>query len=174
MARPKTFSKFRDVQEELGRSGSAIFRDGEGVESLVIRFPYAIDYIHSYAEDSPFFLGLAEGKLLGSRCKDRKCGFRFATPRSHCMVCGSPTDWFELPLKGRVHSWTTCHFGSEAFLAETPYNLGLVEFDGADSVLLVRLKDCVESDLYVGMPVQARFSPNPKYSITDVWFVPAK
>ncbi len=172
MTLPKTFGKFREVQEEIARRGSAIFRDAAGVESLVIRYPYAIEYIHSYAEDSPFFLGLAEGKLLGSKCTARGCGFRFATPRSHCMVCGSATAWFELPKQGRLHSWTTCHFGSEAFLKETPYNLALVEFEGADSVLLARLKDCVESEIYVGMPVVARFSPQPKYLVTDVWFVP--
>jgi len=174
MARPKTFDKFRDVQDELSKSGAAIFRDVAGAESLVIRFPYAIEYIHSYAEDSPFFLALAQGKLLGSRCTGRECGFRYATPRSHCMVCGKATEWFELPLKGRIHSWTTCHFGSEAFLAETPYNLALVEFDGADSILLARLKDCTEPEIYVGMPVEARFNLNPKYSITDVWFVPER
>ena len=172
MAPPKKFEKFRDVQEEIGRSGAAIFRDANGVESLVIKYPYSVDYIHSYAEDSPFFLGLAEGKLLGSRCTDRRCDFRYATPRAHCMVCGKPTEWFELPRTGRIHSWTTCHFGSEAFLAETPYNLALVEFEGVDSVLLVRLKDCVERDIYVGMPVAARFSDQPKYLVTDVWFVP--
>jgi uncharacterized protein len=174
MPAPKTFQKFRDVQAEIDRSGSAIFRDANGVDSLVIKFPYAIDYIHSYAEDSPFFLGLAQGKILGSRCTDRTCGFRFATPRSHCMVCGHPTEWFELPKRGRLHSWTTCHFGSEAFLKETPYNLALVEFDGADSVLLVRLKDCVESEIYVGMPVEARFASAPKYLVTDLWFVPSR
>ena len=173
-ARPPTFDKFRDVQAELERTGAAIFRDTEGVESLVIKFPYQINYIHSYAEDSPFFLGLAEGKLKGSKCRRVKCGFVFATPRSHCMVCGSPTEWFDLPLTGRLHSWTTCHFGSEAFLKETPYNLALVEFAGVGSVLLARLKDAEASDLYVGMPVEARFDPNPKYSITDVWFVPSR
>ena len=62
MTPPKTFEKFREVQEELGRSGAAIFRDAEGVESLVVRSPYSIEYIHSYAEDSPFFLGLAEAE----------------------------------------------------------------------------------------------------------------
>jgi len=67
-ARPPTFQKFRDVQAELERSGAAIFRDAEGVESLVIRYPYSITYIHSYAEDTPFFLGLAEGRLRGSHC----------------------------------------------------------------------------------------------------------
>ncbi len=171
-ARPSTFGKFRDVQAELDKSGAAIFRDADGVESLIIRYPYSISYIHSYAEDSPFFLGLAEGKLRGSKCRKVKCGFVFATPRSHCMVCGAPTEWIDLPTSGRVHSWTTCHFGSEAFLKETPYNLAMVEFEGAGSLLLVRLKDCVEADLYVGMPVEARFDPNPKYLVTDVWFVP--
>ncbi len=172
MGRPAKFDKFRDVQAELAKSGAAIFRDPSGAESLVLRDPYSIEYIHSYAEDSPFFLGLAEGRLLGSRCKAKECGFRYATPRSHCMVCGGPTDWFELPKKGRVHSWTTCHFGSEAFLKETPYNLCLVEFEGVGSVLLARLKDCTEPELYVGMPVVARFTDQPKYRITDLWFVP--
>ena len=173
MRRPKSFTKFREVQAELGRTGSAIFKDAEGVESLIVRSPYSIEYIHSYAEDSPFFLGLAEGRLRGSRCTEASCGFVYATPRAHCMVCGHATAWVDLPSKGRLHSWTTCHFGSEAFLKETPYNLGLVEFAGVGSLLLARLKDAVEADLYVGMPVEARFDPAPKYSITDVWFVPS-
>jgi uncharacterized OB-fold protein len=173
MARPKTYAKFTEVQAELERAGHAIFRDREGQEALVIRFPYAIGYIHSYAEDSPFFLGLAEGRLMGSQCTNPSCGFVFATPRGHCMYSGDPTRWIELPTRGRLHSWTTCHFGSEAFLAETPYNLGLVEFEGAGSLLLARVKDAAEADLYVGMPVEARFDPRPKYLITDVWFVPA-
>jgi uncharacterized OB-fold protein len=90
------------------------------------------------------------------------------------MVCGAPTEWVDLPTKGRVHSWTTCHFSGELFLKETPYSLALVEFDGVGSLLLVRLRDCAESDLYVGMPIEARFEANPKYAITDVWFVPSR
>ena len=172
MAEPKKFDKFREVQAELQRSGSAIFRDANGAESLVIRYPYSIEYIHSYAQDSPFFLGLAHGKLMGSKCSNPECAFVFATPRGHCMYCGTPTTWLELPTSGRIHSWTTCHFGSEAFLKETPYNLAMVEFDGAGSLLLVRLKECTESQIYVGMPVEARFDPKPKYSITELWFVP--
>jgi uncharacterized protein len=169
---PQVYSKFRDVQAELERSGSAIFRDAEGIESLVIRFPYFINYIHSYAQDTPFFLGLAEGKLRGSRCPKKGCGRVYATPRGHCMQCGTATVWTELPAQGRVHSWTTCHFGSEAFLKETPYNLCLVEFEGVDSLLMARLKDCTEEEIFVGMPVEARFDPQPKYLISDVLFVP--
>ena len=171
-APPKTFTKFRDVQDEILKTGSAVFRDKDGVESLIVHSPYTIHYIHSYAEDSPFFLGLADGKLMGSKCTE--CGFVYATPRGHCMDCGAPTKWLELPKTGRIHAWTTCQFGSEAFLKETPYNLCLVEFDGAGSLLLARLKECTQDDIWVGMPVEARFDPKPKYSITDVWFVPKK
>ncbi|HEV2317445.1 MAG TPA: Zn-ribbon domain-containing OB-fold protein [Thermoplasmata archaeon] len=171
-AQPKKFDNFREVQAEIDRTGSAIFRDKTGFEALVIKYPYTVNYIHSYAQDTPFFLGLAAGKLLGSKCTG--CGFVYATPRGHCMICGKPTEWLELPKKGRVHSWTTCRFGSEAFLKETPYNLCLVEFDGAGSLLLARLKDITEPEIFVGMPVEAKFDPNPKYSITDIWFVPKR
>ena len=50
------------------------------------------------------------------------------------MECGEPTKWIELPLEGRIHTWTTCHFGGEAFLKETPFNLILVEFDGVTPI----------------------------------------
>src|SRR3989338_1870176 len=113
--------------------GTVVFN----TDPLIVKDHYEIDYIHSYAEDSPFFIGLSQGKLLGSEC--RRCHYRFATPRAYCMQCGSPTKWVELPLEGRIHAWTTCYFGSQAFLKETPFNLILVEFQGVDTLLLARL-----------------------------------
>ena len=168
---PKKFGRYRDVMKEVFRHGAAIYRQGKSGEQLVIRFPYSVNYIHSYANDSKFFLGLAQGKLYGSECA--KCEYVYATPRSHCMFCGLPTAWKRLPLKGRVHSWTTCEFGSEAFLKETPYNLALIEFDGADSLFMTRLKDCRRDEIYVGMPVEAKFAKKPEYLVRDVWFVPS-
>ncbi len=168
---PRKFRRYRDVMDEVFRRGAAIYQQGDLGEQLVIKFPYSINYLHSYANDSKFFLGLAEGKLFGSEC--RRCGYVFATPRSHCMFCGEKTVWKRLPKKGRVHSWTTCEFGSEAFLKETPYNLALIEFDGADSLFMSRLKDCGRDEIYVGMEVEARFAKKPEYLVRDVWFVPA-
>ena len=49
------------------------------VDPLIIRDHYEIDYTHSYAQDSPWFIGLSQGKLLGSRCG--ACSYTFATPR---------------------------------------------------------------------------------------------
>jgi len=170
MAQLKKFGKFRDVMKEIQRSGAAIYKNPAGTNDLVVLSPYNIKYVHSYAEDSPFFLGLAKGKLLGSECT--KCHHRYATPRGHCMECGSETKWFDLPLEGRVHSWTTCYFGSEEFLKETPFNLALVEFDGVDSLLLSRLNGVKQSDIYIGMRVRAEFRKKPRYLISDVHFVP--
>ena len=171
MPGPKKFSRFRDVMKEVNRKGAALYKNPVGTEDLVGLSPYSIKYIHSYAQDSPFFLGLAKGKLLGSECKS--CHYRYATPRSHCMNCGSETRWFTLPKEGRVHSWTTCHFGSEEFLKETPFNLALMEFDGVDTLLLTRLKGAKESEIFIGMKAKPVFKKAPRYLISDVHFVPA-
>jgi uncharacterized OB-fold protein len=138
---------------------------------LIIQDHYEIEYRHSYAEDSPFFVGFSRGKLLGSRCT--ACGYTFATPRAHCMECGAGTAWIELPLAGRIHTFTTCHYGGEAFLKETPFTLVLVEFDGADTLFLSRLKGIDPERVCIGMPVRARFADSPTFQVTDVWFEPA-
>jgi uncharacterized protein len=38
------------------------------LDPIIMKWHYEIDYLHRYAQDSPFFAGLAKGKLLGSRC----------------------------------------------------------------------------------------------------------
>jgi uncharacterized protein len=140
------------------------------VDPIIIRQHYEIDYIHSYAQDSPFFAGLARRKLMGSRCV--ACDYTYATPRSHCMECGGATDWVELPLHGRIHTYTTCHFGGEAFLKETPFTLVLVEFEGVDTLFLSRLVGLDPGEAAIGMRVKARFIRNAKFRATDVYFVP--
>lgn len=139
-------------------------------DPIIIKHHYEVDYLHSYAQDSPFFVGLTKRKLMGSHCTG--CGRRFATPRGHCMECGEPTEWFELPREGRVHTFTTCHFGGEAFLKETPFTLIMVEFEGVDTLFLSRLIGCKPEEVKIGMPVRARFLRNCKFKPTDVYFVP--
>ena len=142
------------------------------VDPRIVKSHYDIDYIHSYAQDSEFFRALGKKKLMGSKCC--KCGYTYATPRGHCMMCGSETDWYELPNEGRVHTYTTCYFGSEKFLPETPFNLIMVEFDGVDSLFMARLIGADQEDIKIGMKVKARFRRNLQISPTDVYFVPAK
>ena len=141
------------------------------LDPIIVKDHYEIDYLHSYAQDSPFFAGLAQKRLLGSRCTE--CGYRYATPRGHCMECGAETEWFALPLKGQVHTYTTCYFGGEAFLKETPFTLILVQFDGVDTLFLSRLVGAEPDEVSIDMPVRAKFLRNCKFKATDVYFVPA-
>lgn len=141
---------------------------------IIIKQPYAIDYVHSYGQDSPFFAGLANKRLLGTKCGD--CGYTFATPKLSCMECGGDCDWIELPQQGKLHSFTVCHFGAEAFLHETPFILGLVEFKGADTLFLTRVLglDPDKANLkWVGMELRAKFVRKSQFKPTDVYFVPA-
>lgn len=139
------------------------------IDPMIMKWHYEIDYIHSYAQDTPFFTGLSQGKLLGSACT--KCPSKFATPRSHCMTCGAKTDWIELPHEGKVHTFTTCFFGGEAFLKEAPFTLILVEFTGIDTLFLSRLVGIQADEIRIGMPVQARFLRKSRFKVTDVYFV---
>lgn len=146
----------------------------KGMPPLITKYHYEIDYIHSYGQDSPFFAGLANGKLLGTRCP--RCRTTYGTPRLHCMECGAECDWIELPLEGRIHTFTVCHYGSQAFLKETPFVLILVEWPGVDSLFLSRLLgvDPRKASLeWVGMRVRARFRRLSRFDPTDVYFVPA-
>ena len=145
----------------------------KSMSPIVIKHPYHVEYIHSYGQDSPFFAGLSNRKLLGTKCG--RCEYTYATPRLHCARCGRETKWVELPQEGRVHTFTTCYFGSEEFLKETPFHLVLVEFDGVDTLPLARLIG-VEGpeDIKIGMKIRARFRRNSQLKPTDVYFVPAE
>ncbi|MCC6472652.1 MAG: Zn-ribbon domain-containing OB-fold protein [Burkholderiales bacterium] len=152
----------------------ADLRQLKSMSPIVVMQPYRIDYIHSYGQDSPFFAGLANGRLLGTRCG--ACAYSYGTPRLHCMRCGAECEWIELPLEGSVHTFTVCHFGGEQFLKETPFVLILVEWPGVATLFLSRLAgvDCARPSLdWVGMKVRARFRRLSRFDPTDVYFVPA-
>jgi uncharacterized protein len=181
-ARPtgKTARPDRNAKLEEVMTGTTVFnvpfpRDLSVLKEMspiVIKHPYTVEYVHSYGQDSPFFAGLANRRLLGTRCAE--CRYTYATPRLHCANCGGATDWVELPQEGRVHTFTTCYFGSEEFLKETPFHLILVEFDGVETLLLARMIGVEGPEqIRIGMKVRARFRRNSQLKPTDVYFVPA-
>ncbi len=145
---------------------------------IVVKQPYQIDYIHSYGQDSAWFAALANKHLLGSACTNDQCGDCFPTPRAACMECGAPTEWTDITERSaRVHTFTVCHFGSEAFLPECPFVLALIEFEGCTTLFLTRLMgvDPDEATLdWIGMKVKPRFRRLSKLKPTDVYFVPVE
>jgi len=92
------------------------------------------------------------------------------------MYTGDETRWIDITERtARIHAFTVCHFGSEEFLAETPYILALIEFDEVNTLLLTRMMDmdpeAVTLD-WIGMEVSPKFLRNAKLKPTDVYFVP--
>ena len=142
---------------------------------LQIEQHYEITYLHSYGQDSPWFAGATNRRLLGTR--EPESGYTYATPRGHGMYSGRETEWVDLTARAaRIHAFTVCHFGSEEFLPETPFVLALVEFEEVDTLFLTRLVgvDPMAASIdWIGMPVAPRFLRNSKLKPTDVYFVPA-
>lgn len=142
---------------------------------IQIEHPYSIVYLHSYGQDSPWFAGLTNKVILASQ--DPETGYTYATPRGHDMYTGEETNWVDITEnQARIHTFTVCHFGSEAFLDQTPYVLILVEFDGVNTLLMSRLfgVDPAEASLdWIGMEINPQFLRNSKLLPTDVYFVPA-
>lgn len=143
---------------------------------ISIEQEYRITYLHSYGQDSPWFAGLTNRRLLASQ--EPETGYTYANPRGHDMYSGADTAWIDITNRpARIHAFTVCHFGSEEFLPETPFVLALIEFDGVDTLLLTRLLDLDPQQAsldWIGMPVKPQFLRNSKLKPTDIYFIPAE
>lgn len=137
---------------------------------------YAITYLHSYAQDSPWFAGLTQKRLLANQ--DPIEGYTYANPRGHDMYSGAETNWIDITDRpAKIHAFTVCHFGSEEFLPDTPFILALIQLEDVDTLLLTRMMglDPDEATLdWIGMEVEPKFLRNSKLKPTDVYFVPVK
>ncbi|HLF88344.1 MAG TPA: OB-fold domain-containing protein [Anaerolineales bacterium] len=143
---------------------------------IQIEQEYKITYLHSYAQDSPWFAALTNGRLLA--CRDPETGYTYATPRGNDMYSGGETEWIDITdRKATIHAFTVCHFGSEEFLPETPFVLALIEFEGVDTLLLTRLLGVDPENAsinWIGKTVKPQFLRNSKLKPTDVYFVLAQ
>ncbi|MEJ2011033.1 MAG: OB-fold domain-containing protein [Anaerolineales bacterium] len=142
---------------------------------LQIEQDYAITYLHSYGQDSPWFAAASNKRLLATQ--DDRSGYTYATPRGHDMYSGEETRWIDITdRKATIHAFTVCFFGSEEFLPETPFVLALIQFEGANTLFLTRLlgvdPEAASLD-WIGMQVEPKFLRNSKLKPTDVYFVPA-
>ncbi|WP_341243212.1 OB-fold domain-containing protein, partial [uncultured Nocardioides sp.] len=103
--------------------------------------PVALDYTYAASpEESAFYRGLAEGRILGQRCPT--CAKVYVPPRSACPADGTPTtDEVELSQTGTV---TTFCIVNVPFLGQRitpPYVSAYVLLDGADIAFLHLILD---------------------------------
>ncbi len=173
----KMISKRMEDNLEGTIAFSVPFPTGEDLSALkqmspiVVKQPYSMDYNYSYGQDSPFFAALANGRFIV--CREPQTGYTYATPRAHDMYSGRETQWVEIKPEGKIHAFTVCHFGSEAFLPECPFVLIQVEFEGCDTLFLGRLigVDPHAANIdWIGRKVRGRFLRNAKLKPTDINF----
>ncbi len=155
-------------------SGPGKLEESPEAEYMVIYRPHGVLYHHSYGLVSKFFKGLIDRQLLGTKCP--KCKTVYCPPRVHCWnpACRvAETKWIELPLKGKVHTFSVMLFSADAFLEMLPFVLGYVQIEGADTALPVQIVTA-PTDVFVGQKVNIRFREERKGDLMDIYAVPAR
>lgn len=136
----------------------------ERVTGIVTPVRLSYDYAAS-PEESAFFRGLAEGKILGQRCPT--CHKVYVPPRGACPVDGVPTtDEVELKDRGTV---TTFCIVNVPFLGQKitpPYVSAYVLLDGADIAFLHLILGMDAADVRMGMRVKAVWKPRDEWGTT--------
>jgi uncharacterized OB-fold protein len=116
--------------------------------------------------NTAFFEALRDrGVLLGSRCD--ACGVTYLPARIFCERCLAGLDpRVECGPAGTLESWTVGHVGIDGEALDEPVALGLVRFDGADTVVLHRLLG--DAEWSIGMRVEAVLRAERVASILDL------
>lgn len=125
---------------------------------------------------TPFWRGLARGRLLVQRCA--ACGTWQGGAECICHACHAfDPDWAEVAACGRVYSWERVWQASHPALRErVPYLVVLVELRDAAPVRLVGnlLGDALQP-VRIGMPVHGVFETHGQgddgYALLQ-WSVP--
>ncbi|NWG01591.1 MAG: Zn-ribbon domain-containing OB-fold protein [Syntrophaceae bacterium] len=95
---------------------------------------------------------LGEGKVEGTVCKD--CGTKFFPPRADCANCFSKKmDWFEMPKRGKLETFTTAYYAPFGFEGDPPYSMGVVDFGGGLKLFARMSKALKPEEIKVGMEV---------------------
>jgi uncharacterized OB-fold protein len=160
---PEAASEVEPVETtEPGVSTSSTSRgDVAGIVTPVnLSYTYAAS-----SEESAFFRGLAEGRILGQRCP--KCGKVYVPPRGACPVDGVPTaEEVELPDRGIVTTFCIVNVPFLGQRIEPPYVSAYVLLDGADIAFLHLILGCEASEVRMGMRVEAVWKPRDQWGTT--------
>lgn len=109
-----------------------------------------------------FFEKLKEdSKIFGTKCK--VCEITYVPARLYCERCFErleDTDWVDLGTEGVIHSFTTVHKTLEGETKEKPTLLAAIQI--ANGIMIHRLGECDDSEVYIGMKVAARLKAKPE------------
>ncbi|MDZ5620374.1 Zn-ribbon domain-containing OB-fold protein [Nocardioides bizhenqiangii] len=136
----------------------------EAVTGVVV--PVSLDYNYAASpEESLFYRGLNEGRIMGQRCPT--CQKVYIPPRSACPADGTPTaEEVELSQTGTV---TTFCIVNVPFLGQKitpPYVSAYVLLDGADIAVLHLILGVPAEEVRMGMRVKAVWKPKDEWTFS--------
>jgi uncharacterized OB-fold protein len=123
-------------------------------------------YIIRHGQNSKFFIGCLEGKIIGTKC-----------PNCWNLDCDlQETDWVEFPLRAKVHTWTVAGWSGRSSLKRLPIVLVYAKIEGSTVAIANELHGIDPWDVEFDMDLEVEFIPKEERtgSVTDFHFVPAK
>lgn len=128
--------------------------------------PVGLDYVYAASpEESAFFRGLAQGRILAQRCPS--CLKVYVPPRGACPTCGVPTtDEIELGQRGTVTTFCIVNVPFMGQKITPPYVSAYILLDGADIALQHLILDIPAEQIRMGMRVEAVWKPREEWGTT--------
>jgi uncharacterized OB-fold protein len=133
-------------------------------------------YTIRHGWNSKFFIGLLEGKIMGTRCP--KCGDSWVPVRTHCWNLNCKlerTEWVEMPLTAKVHTWTVAGWSGRSSLKRLPIILVYAVIGTSKVAMANELHGMNPWDVEFEMPLKIVFKPKDQRvgAVTDFHFEPA-
>jgi uncharacterized OB-fold protein len=140
--------------------------------------PRRLVHTHSYGGEHEFFDGIAQGRLIGTRCDNADCevGYEsiFVPFRIHCPDCLQKTTSVDLTEVANrtaiVHSFMVTERTGAFNTLEKPIKFVNVEFEGVCTILMGYLPRGEPAFGDRVVPIFATESPT--YTIVDLAWVP--
>ena len=119
---------------------------------------------------SEFLLCLRDQqKIMGTRCSI--CGRVYIPARSVCLECYEDMkEWVEVSKRGVLETYTIVYQQSPIVPFDTPFTMGVIKLDGADTGLVHRVAEVELAQIRIGMRVEAVFADSPKGDIRDILY----
>jgi uncharacterized OB-fold protein len=148
----------------------------------VLRFPrFGEDgtHYHTYGMLTPYFQGLAQGRLMATRCANPGCpishgdGELWLPPRADCPDCHQPMVWRQVEdPRGYVYTYTYVERGGTGLELPCPYYQIDVKMDGVATILKSYLVGT--GPVRIGDRVRAGFrtGADATHTCLDLYWVP--
>ncbi|ABL82235.1 MULTISPECIES: OB-fold nucleic acid binding domain-containing protein [unclassified Nocardioides] len=132
--------------------------------------PVSLDYLYAASpEESAFYRGLNEGRIVGQRCP--ACQKVYVPPRSACPSDGTPTaEEVEVAQTGTITTFCVVNVPFLGQKITPPYVSAYVLLDGADIAVLHLILGVPADEVRMGMRVKAVWKPEEEwtYSLENI------